>query len=256
MDIKNKVAVVTGGASGIGEATVHRYLSLGASVAIFDMSKASGIEPQPEYKDRVRYYSVDVSNEDDVRSAIEETVSRFGGVHICNNFAGIVYGSKLVSKTGVHKLKDFGNVLKINLIGTFNVMRLIAEQMARQEPISGDGDRGVIINTSSIAAFEGQIGQVAYAASKGGVVGMTLPAARDLSEVGIRVNTIVPGLVQTPLFDSLPAPAYEALSKSPLFPKRLALADEVARLCQFIVESDYTNGECIRIDAGLRMQPK
>ena len=153
-------------------------------------------------------------------------------------------------------LDRFKRVIEVNLIGTFNVLRLAAAQMAKQDPVTEDGGRGVIINTASIAAYEGQIGQVAYSASKGGVVGMTLPIARDLATLGIRVNTIVPGLIHTPLFESLPEEAYKSLSESPLYPRRLGRGDEIAHLSQYFVENDYTNGECIRMDAGIRMQPK
>jgi NAD(P)-dependent dehydrogenase (short-subunit alcohol dehydrogenase family) len=178
-------------------------------------------------------------------------------VHICNNYAGIANPGKTVDREGEPMvLAAFQAVINVNLVGTFNVLRLVAAQMAKQEPFDDNGQRGVIINTASIAAYEGQIGQAAYSASKGGVVGMTLPIARDLSVLGIRVNTIVPGLIHTPLFDTLPEAAYESLARSPLYPKRLGWPDEIAHLSQYIVENDYTNGECIRMDAGIRMQPK
>ena len=191
-----------------------------------------------------------------MEKAIDSTVDKFGAVHICNNFAGIGGAAKTVGRDGAHPLDLYKKVIDVNLIGTFNVMRLASFQMSKQDPVTDDGGRGVIINTSSIAGYEGQIGQVAYSASKGGVIGMTLPAARDLASLGIRINTIVPGLIHTPLFDSLPEPAYEALSKSPLFPQRLGRTEEIAHLSVYIVENEYTNGECIRMDAGIRMQPK
>ena len=256
MDIQGKVAIVTGGASGLGEATVRRYLANGASVAIFDMNDERGSALASELGDKVIYRNVNVTDEDAVQAAIDAVVEAFGAVHICNNFAGIGSASKTVGKDGAFPLNTFKTVIDVNLVGTFNVLRLVALQMSRQEPINDDGGRGVIINTASIAAYEGQIGQAAYSASKGGIVGLTLPVARDLAGLGIRVNTIVPGLVHTPLFDTLPEPAYEALASSPLFPQRLGKPDEIAHLAQYIVESDYTNGECIRIDAGIRMQPK
>lgn len=256
MDIKNKVAVVTGGASGLGEATVRLYVEKGAKVAIFDMNNERGNQLAKELGDAVIYHNVNVVDEASVEAAIKDTVAKFGAIHICNNYAGIGAAKKTVGKEGPYPLNEFKKVIDVNLNGTFNVLRLAAAQMAKQEPVTDCGSRGVIINTASVAAFEGQMGQAAYSASKGGIVGMALPIARDLAQYGIRVNTIAPGLIHTPLFDSLPEPAFESLSRSPLFPQRLARPDEIAHLSLFIVESDYTNGECIRMDAGIRMQPK
>lgn len=256
MDINGKVAIVTGGASGLGEATVRRYVAEGAKVAIFDMNDERGNALADELGEGVIYQNVNVANEEVVEAALAATIAAFGAVHICNNYAGIGDAKKTVSRGEAMPLAAFQKVLNVNLVGTFNVLRLVAEQMAKQEPIDADGQRGVIINTASIAAYEGQIGQAAYSASKGGVVGMTLPIARDLSTLGIRVNTIVPGLIHTPLFDTLPKEAYDSLAASPLYPKRLGKPDEIAHLSQYIVENDYTNGECIRMDAGIRMQPK
>ncbi len=256
MDINGKVAIVTGGASGLGEASVRRYVAAGAKVAIFDMNDERGNALADELGEGVIYQNVNVANEEVVEAALAATVAAFGAVHICNNYAGIGDAKKTVSRGEAMPLAAFQKVLNVNLVGTFNVLRLVAEQMAKQDPIDDDGQRGVIINTASIAAYEGQIGQAAYSASKGGVVGMTLPIARDLSTLGIRVNTIVPGLIHTPLFDQLPQEAYDSLAASPLYPKRLGKPDEIAHLSQYIVENDYTNGECIRMDAGIRMQPK
>ena len=256
MDIKEKVAIVTGGSSGLGEATVRRYVANGAKVAIFDMNDERGNALADELGDAVIYQNVNVTSEESVTAAIDAVVKNFGAVHICNNFAGISSAVKTVGKEGAFPLDHYRTVIDVNLVGTFNVLRLVAMQMSRQEPVNDDGGRGVIINTASIAAYEGQMGQAAYSSSKGGIVGMTLPVARDLAGYGIRVNTIVPGLIHTPLFDSLPESAYEALSKSPLYPQRLGKPDEIAHLSQFIVENDYTNGECIRMDAGIRMQPR
>ncbi len=256
MDINSKVAIVTGGASGLGEATVRRYVANGAKVAVFDMNDERGNALAEELGAGVIYQNVNVANEEVVEAALAATIAAFGAVHICNNYAGIGDAKKTVSRGEAMPLATFQKVLNVNLVGTFNVLRLVAEQMAKQDPIDEDGQRGVIINTASIAAYEGQIGQAAYSASKGGVVGMTLPIARDLSTLGIRVNTIVPGLIHTPLFDTLPQEAYDSLAASPLYPKRLGKPDEIAHLSQYIVENDYTNGECIRMDAGIRMQPK
>ncbi len=256
MDINGKVAIVTGGASGLGEATVRRYLGLGARVAIFDMNEARGKALIEELGDNVIYQQVNVADEEQVAAALAATVDAFGAVHICNNFAGIGDAAKTVSRGEPLALAKFQRVIDVNLIGTFNVLRLVAAQMGKQDPVTEDGGRGVIINTASVAAFEGQVGQAAYSASKGGIVGMTLPIARDLASLGIRVNTIAPGLIHTPLFESLPKEAYDSLSAQPVFPKRLGKPDEIAQLSQYLVENDYTNGETIRMDGAIRMQPR
>ncbi len=259
MNIEDKVALVTGGASGLGEATTRRYVALGAKVAILDMNDERGNALAEELGDAAIYINCNVAEEAGVKAAIAAVIDAFDQIHIGNNYAGIGPAAKTVSKGEAMPLSHFTNIIEVNLVGTFNVLRLVAEQMAKQQPIDDDGQRGVIINTASIAAYEGQIGQAAYSASKGGVVGMTLPIARDLSSLGIRVNTIVPGLIHTPLFEQLKhanRAAYDSLAASPLFPQRLGAADEIAHLSQYIVENDYTNGECIRMDAGIRMQPR
>lgn len=256
MNIDGKVAFVTGGASGLGEATARLYSSLGASVTIADMNDERGQRIADELGDSAHYHHVNVTDEAEVKDAIAATVDKFKAIHICNNFAGIGRPAKTVGRDGPIPLEDFKIVIDINLVGTFNVLRLVAAQMAEQEPVTDDGCRGVIINTASVAAYEGQIGQASYSASKGGIVGMTLPCARDLAYYGIRVNTLAPGLIDTPMFDDLPEKAVQSLSESPLFPKRLGRADEIAHLSRFIVENDYTNGAVIRMDAGIRMQPK
>ncbi len=256
MDINGKVALVTGGASGLGEATVRRYHGAGAKVAIFDMNEARGNALVEELGEGVLYQQVNVADEEQAAAALAVVVERFGGLHICNNFAGIGDAAKTVSRGEPLELARFKRVIDVNLIGTFNVLRLAAAQMAKQDPVNDDGGRGVIINTASVAAYEGQVGQAAYSASKGGVVGMTLPIARDLASLGIRVNTIAPGLIHTPLFESLPKEAYDSLAAQPVFPKRLGRAEEIAHLSQYIVENDYTNGEVIRMDGAIRMQPR
>lgn len=256
MDIKDKVALVTGGASGLGEATVRLYHELGARVAIFDKDDARGQALAQSLGAAAQYQQVDVADEEQVVAALAAVVERFGAVHICNNYAGIGAAAKTVSRGEPLELARFKHVIEVNLIGTFNVLRLAAAQMARQDPIDADGARGVIINTASVAAYEGQVGQAAYSASKGGVVGMTLPIARDLAALGIRVNTIAPGLIHTPLFETLPREAYESLAAQPVFPKRLGRAEEIAHLSRYIVENDYTNGEVIRMDGAIRMQPR
>ena len=256
MDIKDKVAIVTGGASGLGEATARLYHELGARVAVFDMNDARGNALAQELGAGLRYRQVDVADEEQVAAALAAVVEHFGAVHICNNYAGIGDAAKTVSRGEPLELARFRRVIEVNLIGTFNVLRLAAAQMAGQDPIDEDGGRGVIINTASVAAYEGQVGQAAYSASKGGVVGMTLPIARDLAALGIRVNTIAPGLIHTPLFETLPREAYDSLAAQPVFPKRLGRAEEIAHLSRYIVENDYTNGEVIRMDAAIRMQPR
>ncbi|NKI17015.1 SDR family NAD(P)-dependent oxidoreductase [Spongiibacter sp. KMU-166] len=257
MDINGKVAIVTGGASGLGEATVRAYVAKGGKVAIFDMNAERGAALVEELgADKVSFHNVNVADEASVKEAIDAVVANFGGLHICNNYAGIGNAIKTLGKDGAFPLDAYKNVINVNLIGTFNVARLAAEAMSKNVPYDDINARGVIINTASVAAYEGQVGQVAYSASKGGVVGMTLPMARDLASYGIRVNTIVPGLIHTPLFESLPEAAYKSLENSVVNPKRLGRPDEIAHLSVMIAENEYMNGECIRLDGAIRMQPR
>jgi NAD(P)-dependent dehydrogenase (short-subunit alcohol dehydrogenase family) len=263
MDLKDKVAVITGGASGLGRATVRRFVANGARAAIFDMNEEKGNQLVAEYPGKVIFCNVNVTDEASVVAGIEATMKEFGGIHICCNFAGTGNGIRTMGKKGPFPLAEFNRIIQINLVGTFNVLRLCAEKMADNDVLNEDGGRGVIINTASIAAYEGQIGQAAYSASKGGVVGMTLPIARDLAVLGIRVNTIVPGLIATPLMmggaeEMTPeiAEFLQPLANQVLYPKRLGKADEIAQLAQQLVENDYINGECVRMDGGIRMQPK
>ncbi|GAB4568480.1 MAG: 3-hydroxyacyl-CoA dehydrogenase [Haliangiales bacterium] len=264
MNIAGKVAIVTGGASGLGRAIVERLVASGGKAAIFDLNQQAGEALADALGDAAIYQPVNVTDEAAVSAAIEATIEQLGGLHICVNCAGIGSAARTYGKKGVFPLEVFKQVISVNLIGTFNVLRLAAEKMAGNQPTDGlddpngerDGERGVIINTASVAAYEGQIGQAAYSASKGGVVGMTLPIARDLATHGIRVNTIVPGLINTPLFNSLPPEAITALGDSVLYPKRLGRPEEIAHLVTSIVENRYINGECIRIDGGIRMQPR
>jgi len=257
MDISGKVAIVTGGASGLGEATVRAYLDKGAKVAIFDMDTERGAKLVEKLgADKLLFAKVDVADENSVMQAIDKVVSTFSAIHICNNFAGIGPAMKTLGKKGPHTMALYQKVLEVNLIGTFNVARLAAEQMAENEPLNEYGSRGVIINTASVAAFEGQMGQVAYSSTKGGIVGMTLPMARDLASSGIRVNTIAPGLIHTPLFDSFPEEVFKSLEESVVYPQRLGRPEEVAHLSVFIAENDYMNGETIRLDGAIRMQPR
>lgn len=256
MDIKGKTAVVTGGASGMGREVIRLIVSKGGNASIFDVNEEAGNALVEELGSAVIFNKVDVTSEESVSAGIAKTLEAFGSIHICMNCAGIATGSKTVGKDGAFPLDLWNKTIAVNLTGTFNVLRLCAEQMAKNEPVNEDGARGVIINTASVAAFEGQVGQAAYSASKGGIVGLTLPVARDLAPMGIRVNTIAPGLINTPMFESLPAPVYESLCRTPLFPQRLGNPQEIAHIAASIIENDYINGECIRMDAGLRMQPK
>lgn len=256
MDLNGKVAVVTGGASGLGEATVRAYFKKGAKVAIFDMNEAAGKALSEELGAKnVGFFHVNVADEESVKNAVAGVIEKFGAIHICNNYAGIGSAIKTLSKNGPFPLDNYQQVININLVGTFNVARLVAEKMAENNPEENEG-RGVIINTASVAAYEGQVGQLAYSASKGGIVGMTLPMARDLASYGIRVNTIVPGLIHTPLFDQIPENAYKSLENSVVYPQRLGRPDEIAHLSVMIAENEYMNGECIRLDGAIRMQPR
>jgi NAD(P)-dependent dehydrogenase (short-subunit alcohol dehydrogenase family) len=257
MDITGKIAIVTGGASGLGEATVRAYIAKGAYVAIFDMDTKRGTMLVEELgAEQLSYFNVDVTDEDSIKAAISGVMDKHGALHICNNFAGIAAGMKTLGRDGPHSMDLYKKVVEVNLLGTFNVARLAAEQMALNEPLDDYGSRGVIMNTASVAAFEGQVGQVAYSSTKGGIVGMTLPMARDLAAQGIRVNAIAPGLIHTPLFDGFTDEVVESLSASVVNPKRLGRPSEVAHLAVFIAENDYVNGECIRLDGAIRMQPR
>ncbi|MCP3674859.1 MAG: SDR family oxidoreductase [Gammaproteobacteria bacterium] len=257
MNISGKVAVITGGASGLGEATVRAYINKGAKVAIFDMDADRGDALVNELgSENVSFYLVDVADESSVATAIEAVMNTYGAIHICNNFAGIGPAMKTLGSKGPHTLALYQKVLEVNLIGSFNVARLVAEQIAKNETMDDYGGRGVIINTASVAAYEGQVGQVAYSSTKGGIVGMTLPMARDLASSGIRVNTIAPGLIHTPLFDTFPEEVFNSLEASVVYPQRLGRPEEVAHLSVFIAENDYMNGETIRLDGAIRMQPR
>ncbi|MDG2046458.1 MAG: SDR family NAD(P)-dependent oxidoreductase [Halioglobus sp.] len=263
MDLKDKVAVITGGASGLGRATLRRFVANGGKAAIFDMNEEKGNQLVAEYPGMVIFCNVNVTSEESVAAGIASTIEAFGAIHICCNFAGTGNAKRTMGKKGPFPLDEFNRIIQINLVGTFNVLRLCAEKMSTNDVLNEDGGRGVIINTASIAAYEGQIGQAAYSASKGGVVGMTLPIARDLAVLGIRVNTIVPGLIATPLMmggaeEMSPeiAEFLKPLASQVLYPQRLGKADEIAQLAQQLVENDYINGECIRMDGGIRMQPK
>ena len=253
MQIKNSVALVTGGASGLGAACVKRLVDTGANVVIADLDTKAQRSLETELGNRVRFVTTDVTNEQHVKKAVDMAWEAFGNLQIVVNCAGVGYPEKTVNKTGEpHQLSTFSKTIQINLIGTFNVTRLAAASMVTHRP-NHTGERGVIINTASIAAYEGQVGQVAYAASKGGIVGMTLPLARDLSQYGIRVITIAPGIFDTPMLAGLSEAVRDSLAKQATYPPRLGRSEEFAALVQHIVENEMLNGEVIRLDAAMRM---
>ncbi len=258
MQLSESISIVTGGASGLGRATVERLLAGGGAVTILDrISDEDGQAVVKEIgSDNLMFCSADVTSEESVKAAIDATVAKFGKLNVAVNCAGVGAAMRTISKDGTPMPLDvFQMVLSVNLIGTFNVIRLAASAMSQNEPGDG-GERGVIINTASVAAYDGQIGQAAYSASKGGIVGMTLPIARDLSKAGIRVCTIAPGIFDTPMLAMLPEPAREALAQSIPFPSRLGQPAEFALLAAHIVENGFLNAETIRLDGALRMAPR
>jgi NAD(P)-dependent dehydrogenase (short-subunit alcohol dehydrogenase family) len=249
-------AVVSGGASGLGEATTRALAARGAAVTIVDLNEERGTALASELGGHTTFVRTDVTDEAQVAAAIADATGKDRPLRVAVNCAGIGWAQRTVGKGNTaHDLDPFLRTIQVNLVGTFNVLRLAAAAMAATEP-EEDGERGVVVNTASIAAFDGQIGQIAYAASKGGIVGMTLPAARDLSSVGVRVCTIAPGLVDTPLLAGLPEEARTALAAGIPFPKRLGRPDDFARLALAVVEHGYLNGETIRMDGALRMAPR
>jgi NAD(P)-dependent dehydrogenase (short-subunit alcohol dehydrogenase family) len=255
MRIDNTSALVTGGASGLGEATVRALTEKGAACTIFDRDEGRAKALADELGGSTGYAAGDVGDPAAVEEAVEKAAAA-GTFRIVVNCAGIGWAQRTIGRQGEpHDFDAFKTVVNVNLIGSFNVMRIAAGAISKTEPLE-DGERGVIVNTASVAAFEGQIGQISYSASKGGIVGMTVPAARDLSPVGIRVNTIAPGLMDTPLLGLLPEEQRQALGSGVLFPKRLGYPAEFAQLVVSIAENGYLNGETIRLDGGLRMPPK
>ena len=255
MQIAGSTTVITGGASGLGRATAERLHAGGGSVVLLDLARSSGKEVAAGLGDRALFAPADVTSPDEVGAALEAAVARFGGVQGLINCAGIGTAEKTFGKRGSADLTAFSRTIQVNLIGTFNCIRLAAERMASNTP-NADGERGVIVNTASVAAFDGQIGQAAYSASKGGIVGMTLPIARDLAELGIRVCTIAPGLFDTPLLAGLPEAARASLGKQVPFPPRPGRPTEYAALAAHIIENPMLNGETIRLDGAIRMQPR
>ncbi len=258
MDVSQITAIVTGGCSGLGHATAIALREAGAKVALFDLNDEVGAQRVSELgSDATRFFKVDVRDESQVQSAIDSVKSEFGDIHVCINCAGIAPAKRTLDKEGnAAPLQDFQKTVDINLIGTFNVARLAAAAMGAQVPVNDDGERGLIINTASIAGYEGQIGQTAYAASKGGIISLTLPMARDLSALGIRVNTIAPGVMGTPLLLAMPEKVQDALAANVPYPKRLGYPAEFASLVTHMISNTYMNGETVRLDGSLRMPPK
>ena len=255
MELQGASSIVTGGASGLGEATTRRLHAAGVAVTILDRNAEAGNALVKELGGGANFAQADVTNYDECSAAVDQAAAA-GDLRVAVNCAGLGIAVRTINKdNSPHDPKMFNMLVGINLVGTFNVMTLAASKIAATDP-TPSGDRGVIINTASVAAFDGQIGQLAYSATKGGVVGMTLPAARDLSAVGIRVNTIAPGLMDTPLLAMLPEPARKSLADSVLYPKRLGIPDEYANLAMSIIDNNYLNGETIRLDGGIRMPPK
>lgn len=255
MEIKDAGALVVGGASGLGEATTRALVEGGAQVVVADLNADKGRALAEELGNAVEFVEANVLEEAPIEQAVAKAAEAAGGLRISVCCAGIGWVEKTASKRGPHNLEYFSNVIKVNLIGTFNVLRLAANAMQANEPNEG-GERGVCINTASIAGYDGQIGQVAYSASKGGIIGMTLPAARDMAPAGIRVATIAPGTFDTPLLAALPEPARQALGEQVPFPPRLGDPSEFAALALHIAENPMINGEVIRLDGALRMPPK
>ncbi len=255
MQLKGSTFIVTGGASGLGEATARVLAEGGANVLIADLQPEKGQALALSLGKQARFMRTDVTSEDDGKAAVALALKEFGALNGLVNCAGIAIAEKTIGKNGPHALASFTRCVTVNLIGTFNMIRLAADAMAKGTP-NAAGERGVIVNTASVAAYDGQIGQAAYSASKGGIVGLTLPIARDLSRDGIRVCTIAPGLFETPMMDTLPKEVQVALGKMVPFPARLGRPSEYAALARHIIENEMLNGETIRLDGAIRLAPK
>lgn len=255
MQIQGHTFLVTGASSGLGGGTADRLIELGANVVLADVNEEAGRHRADMLGEQAIFVKTDVSNGESVQAAVNTALEHFGALHGVVNCAGILVAKKTFGSKGVHDLESFQRVINVNLVGTFNVIRLAAEAMAKNEPMT-DGERGVVINTASVAAFEGQIGQAAYSASKGGVVGMTLPIARDLSRTGIRIMTIAPGIFETPMVGGMPPDVQASLAAQIPFPSRLGTPADYAFLAQHIIENVKLNGETIRLDGAIRMGPK
>ena len=255
MQIRDSVFIITGGASGLGEGTGRMLLAQGAKVVLADLNEAAGNALAAELGGNARFVATNVADEASGKACVAEALKVFGGLHGLVNCAGVAPAEKVLGKNGPHSLEMFAKVVTVNLIGSFNMIRLAAEAMSKGEP-NAAGERGVIVSTASVAAYDGQIGQAAYAASKGGVVGMTLPIARELARFGIRVMTIAPGIFETPMLLGMPQEVRDALGKMVPFPPRLGKPSEYAALVRHIVENEMLNGEVIRLDGAIRMAPK
>lgn len=253
MDLKNKTAFITGGASGLGLATAENFIAAGARVMLYDLNAEALEKAAAQLGENAIWHAGDVADEVGVKEAIAKTQARFDAIHVNVNSAGIGGAARTVGKNGPMPLDKFEHIVRVNLIGTFNVLRLCAEVMQVNEPVTEDQERGVIINVASIAAFDGQTGQAGYAASKGGIVAMTLPIARDLAKRGVRIMTIAPGVFETPLLAKAPDEVRDPLIAITQFPKRLGNPAEFAEEVAHIVNCGYLNGETIRLDAGIRM---
>jgi 3-hydroxyacyl-CoA dehydrogenase/3-hydroxy-2-methylbutyryl-CoA dehydrogenase len=256
MELKDKVAFITGGASGLGLETAKHFVSQGARVCVFDLNEENAEKAAKELGENATFAAGDVADEEAVQAAIQKTLDTVGALHININSAGIGAAARTLGKDGPMPLKNFELIIRVNLVGTFNTLRLCAAAMANNEPVTEDGERGVIVNVASVAAFDGQIGQAAYSASKGAVAAMTLPIARDLTRQRIRIATIAPGIFETPMMQFAPPQVREPLIQMTQFPKRLGNPTEFAQTAAYIVTCNYINGETIRLDGGIRMQPK
>jgi NAD(P)-dependent dehydrogenase (short-subunit alcohol dehydrogenase family) len=253
MQIKDSVFIVTGGASGLGAGTVRKLAAAGGKIVIADVGDGSALAQ--EVGQSARYLKIDVTSENDAKAAVAFAHAEFGGLQGLINCAGVAIGEKVVGREGPHQLASFQRAINVNLVGSFNMIRIAADAMSKGIANAG-GERGVIVNTASVAAFDGQIGQAAYSASKGGVVGMTLPIARELARFGIRVLTIAPGIFETPMMKGMSQELQESLARMVPFPPRLGRPDEYAALVAHIVENEMLNGETIRLDGAIRMAPK
>lgn len=256
MNVRDKVAIVTGGASGLGKATTRLLIEKSAKVMIFDINEDNARKVCDELGESCSYAHVDVTDEASTEAGISRTVDTFGSLQICVNCAGTGDAARTVGRQGPYPLDRFKRIVDLNLIGTFNVLRLAAAQMQGNEVVSDDGERGVIVNTASVAGIDGQIGQAAYSASKAAIIGMTLPIARDLGRLGIRINTICPGVFETELMLMAPQEMRDGLAAHAQFPQRLGSPSEYAALALHLMENGYINGETIRLDASMRMPPK
>ncbi|MGQ7957561.1 3-hydroxyacyl-CoA dehydrogenase [Pseudomonas sp. SP16.1] len=255
MRIENSVFLATGGSSGLGLATARELLGQGGKVVLVDINAEAGAARAEELGEGARFVKADITREEDARAAVSAAVEAFGGLHGLVNCAGVAPAEKVIGRNGVHGLDSFARTISINLVGSFNMLRLAAEAMAQGQP-NAEGERGVIINTASVAAFDGQIGQAAYSASKSGVVGMTLPIARELARHGIRVMCIAPGIFETPMMAGMPQEVRDSLGAAVPFPSRLGRPAEYAALVRHIVENAMLNGEVIRLDGAIRMAAK